>query len=49
MVRKKKPVRDANVEPIKGEEEFYNLWVTGDGTYIVNGYGTHSIMYDGGL
>jgi hypothetical protein len=26
----------------------YNLWVTGDGTYIVNGYGTHSIMFDGG-
>jgi hypothetical protein len=26
----------------------YNLWVTGDGTYIVNGYGTTSIIGDGG-
>jgi hypothetical protein len=26
----------------------YNLWVDGDGTYIVNGYGTTSIMGDGG-
>jgi len=25
----------------------YNLWTTGDGTYIVNDYGTHSLMYDG--
>jgi len=25
----------------------YNLWVDGDGTYIVNGYGTTSIMNDG--
>ena len=31
-----------------GERDLYNLWVTGDGTYIVNGYGTHSIMFDGG-
>ena len=31
------------------EEDSLNLWVSGDGTYIVNGYGTHSIMYDGGL
>jgi hypothetical protein len=23
--------------------------VSGDGTYIVNGFGTHSIMYDGGF
>ena len=29
-------------------KEVYNLWVTGDGSYIVNGYGTHSIMFDGG-
>lgn len=27
----------------------YNLWVTGDGTYTANGYGTHSIMYNGGF
>lgn len=25
----------------------YNLWVTGDGTYCVNGYFTHSIMFNG--
>lgn len=27
----------------------YNLWVDGDGTYTVNGYGTHSIIGDGGF
>lgn len=27
----------------------YNLWLDGDGTYIVNGYGTTSIVGDGGL
>ena len=27
----------------------YNLWTTGDGTYTVNGYGTTSILGDGGL
>ncbi|MBI2770331.1 MAG: hypothetical protein HYX47_11965 [Burkholderiales bacterium] len=27
----------------------YNLWVTGDGTYQVNGFGTHSIAGSGGL
>jgi hypothetical protein len=27
----------------------YNLWVDGDGTYTVNGYGTTSIIGDGGL
>ena len=26
----------------------YNLWVTGDHTYTVNDYGTHSIIDDGG-
>ena len=31
------------------DKEVYNLWVTGDGSYIVNGYGTHSIMFDGGF
>ena len=30
------------------DNDLYNLWVTGDGTYNVNGYGTHSIMFDGG-
>ena len=29
-------------------QDVYNLWVTGDGTFIVNGYGTTSIMGDGG-
>lgn len=29
-------------------EEVFNLWLDGDGTYIINGYGTHSVMYDGG-
>lgn len=28
-------------------EMVYNLWVDGDNTYIVNGYGTHSILGDG--
>ena len=32
-----------------GDQVVYNLWVTGDGSYIVNGYGTHSIMFDGGF
>ena len=32
-----------------GEQVLYNLWVTGDGSYIVNDYGTHSIMFDGGF
>jgi len=27
----------------------YNLWVSGDSTYTVNGYGTTSIIGDGGL
>lgn len=27
----------------------YNLWLTGDGTYQVNGYGTHCIAGTGGL
>jgi hypothetical protein len=30
-------------------ETVYNLWVTGDGTYQVNGFGTHSIAGSGGL
>jgi len=31
------------------EEFVYNLWVDGDGTYIVNDYGTTSIIFDGGM
>jgi hypothetical protein len=27
----------------------YNLWTDGDGTYTVNGYGTTSIIGDGGV
>ena len=47
-LEKPKPLRDVNLEEA-GDRNLYNLWVTGDGTYIVNGYGTHSIMYDGGF
>ena len=42
-----KSVTDPNLE-VFSETDLYNLWVTGDGTYIANGYGTHSIMFDGG-
>jgi len=31
------------------ENIVYNLWVDGDGTFIVNGFGTTSIVGDGGL
>ena len=41
-------LENAIIEEIQGED-VYNLWVTGDGTYNVNGYGTHSIMFDGGF
>lgn len=27
----------------------YNLWLDGDGTYIINGFGTSSVIGDGGL
>ena len=30
-------------------DKIYNLWVDGDGTYIVNGFGTTSIVGTGGL
>jgi hypothetical protein len=30
-------------------EYVYNLWLDGDGTYIINGYGTTSIIGDGGI
>jgi hypothetical protein len=39
---------DAIRTPAKGDM-VYNLWVDGDGTYIVNGYGTTSIVGDGGV
>ena len=42
-----KSVTDPNLE-VFSETDLYNLWVTGDGTYIANGYGTHSVMFDGG-
>ena len=32
-----------------GDRIVYNLWVSGDGTYIANGYGAHSIIFDGGF
>lgn len=38
----------SKVIPAKGHL-VYNLWVDGDHTYIINGYGTHSIMDDGGF
>lgn len=31
------------------EDTVYNLWLTGDATYQVNGFGTHSIAGSGGL
>lgn len=38
-----------NCTVVNNEEDFvYNLWVKGDGTYRVNGYGTTSIIGDGG-
>ena len=44
-----------NIQEIKdpilekcGLQKLYNLWVDGDGTYIVNKIGTHSGLYDGG-
>jgi len=45
---KVKPVKNPITR--KTEDELvYNLWVSGDGTYIVNGFGTTSIMMDGGI
>lgn len=45
---KMKQLDDVIRTPAKGET-VYNLWVDGDGTYIVNGYGTTSIVGDGGV
>ena len=47
-LEKQRPLRDANVKET-GDRKLYNLWVSGDGTYNVNGFGTHSIMFDGGF
>lgn len=41
-------LHNCKIVPTTGET-VYNLWVDGDGTYIVNGYGTTSILMDGGL
>ena len=45
---KQRPLRDASIEET-GNRKLYNLWLSGDGTYNVNGFGTHSIMFDGGF
>lgn len=46
---KLKPVKNPITRPTKGDP-VYNLWLEGgDGTYFVNGYLTHSILYDGGF
>ena len=45
---KTKQIEPAKISPAKGEI-VYNLWVDGDGTYTVNGYGTTSIIGDGGV
>ena len=44
-------VREAENSYIEvlSEGKKHNLWVDGDGTYIVNGFGVHSIMFDGGF
>lgn len=39
-------IETPNIIPAKGQW-VYNLWVDGDGTYIVNGYGTTSIIGSG--
>jgi hypothetical protein len=41
-------INTAVLAPASGAE-VYNLWTDGDHTYIVNGYGTTSIIDDGGL
>jgi hypothetical protein len=45
---KNKPFAIVNIVD-STDEKVYNLWVDGDGTYIVNGYGTTSIIGDGGF
>jgi hypothetical protein len=41
------PLNPDRIIPATGQD-VYNLLTTGDGTYIVNGYGTTSIQGDGG-
>jgi hypothetical protein len=41
-------INTTNLSPASGAE-VYNLWTDGDHTYVVNGYGTTSIIDDGGL
>ena len=45
---KTKQFEPAKIIPAEGKL-VYNLWVDGDGTYTVNGYGTTSIIDDGGV
>ena len=47
-LEKQRPLRNANIEET-GDRKLYNIWLSGDGTYNVNGFGTHSIMFDGGF
>ena len=41
-------IKGAVVSKEDSDEITYNLWVDGDGTYTVNGFGTTSIIGDGG-
>ena len=43
-----KQIEPQKVIPAEGKL-VYNLWTDGDGTYTVNGYGTTSIIGDGGV
>jgi hypothetical protein len=43
-----KQIEPTEVIPAQGNP-VYNLWVDGDGTYQVNGYGTTSIIGEGGV
>lgn len=41
------PLDNYNLAPTNTEKFVYNLWVSGDSTYIVNSFGTHCIMHHG--
>jgi hypothetical protein len=41
-------INPVTINPATGQI-VYNLWLDGDHTYTVNGYGTHSIIRDGSL
>lgn len=41
-------IQNAQLSLASGQQ-VYNLWVDGDGTYIINNYGTTSIIGDGGI